>query len=94
MVERVGLTRQISLDELKGQCRGEKDSKIKEASNIAKRGILSIERWVKEWKESGYECLILRQCERYRPRRADGKTQWLGVVLARAGCNGSIEGRN
>ena|GEM_PF-5271463 len=37
MVGRVHLTRQISLDELKGQCRGEKDSKIKEASNIAKR---------------------------------------------------------
>lgn len=94
MVGRVHLTRQVSLDELRGRYRSEKDSRVKErllailhlyegkmvkeVSNIVKRSVRSIERWVREWNESGYEGLTPRFTGGPKPKLAD--SEWDKIV--------------
>lgn len=74
MVGRVHLTKHISLDELRGRYRSEKNPRVKErllavlhlyegktvkeVSKVVKRSVRSIERWVKIWNERGYDGLI------------------------------------
>ena len=94
MVGRVHLTRQVSLDELRGRYRSEKDSRVKErllailhlyegkmvkeVSNIVKRSVRSIERWVREWNESGYEGLTPRFTGGPKPKLTD--SEWDKIV--------------
>ena len=74
MSRKVGLTGRASIDELRGRYRNEKNPRVKErllailhlyegkmvkeVSKIIKRSARSIERWVREWNEHGYDGLM------------------------------------
>jgi len=94
MVGRVHLTRQVSLDELRGRYRNEKNSRVKErllailhlyegkmvkdVSKIVKRSERSIERWVAEWNGSGYEGLTPRFTGGPKPKLEE--SEWDKIV--------------
>jgi len=94
MVGRVHLTRQVNLDELRGRYRSEKNTRVKErllailhlyegktvneVSTIVERSVRSIERWLKEWNEKGYDGLIPRFTGGPKPKLAD--SEWDKIV--------------
>jgi len=94
MVGRVHLTRQVSLDELRGRYRNEKNYRVKErllailhlyegkmvkdVSKIVKRSERSIERWVAEWNGSGYEGLTPRFTGGPKPKLEE--SEWDKIV--------------
>ncbi len=94
MVGRVHLTMHVSLDELRSHYRNEKDSRVKErllailhlyegkmvkeVSMVVKRSVRSIERWVREWNEKGYDGLTPRFTGGPKPKLAD--SEWDKIV--------------
>jgi putative transposase len=94
MVGRVHLTEQVSFDELRRRYRNEKNSRVeerllsilhlyegkmvKEVSKTVKRSERSIERWVVEWNENGYDGLIPRFRGGPKPKLED--SEWDKVV--------------
>ena len=80
--------RRVSLGELRGRYRSEKDSKVKERllailhlhegkmvkdfSDIVERSARSMERWSMGWNEKGYEGLTPRFTGRPNPKLPDG----------------------
>lgn len=94
MVGRVHLTRRVSLGELRGKYRSEKDTRVKErllailhlhegkmvkeVSDMVERSARSIERWIKGWNEKGYEGLVPHFTGGPKPKLPDG--EWDRIV--------------
>jgi len=94
MVGKVHLTKQVSVDELRGRYRSEKDSRVKErllailhlyegkmvkeVSTVVKRSIRSIERWVRQWNEKGYDGLTPRFTGGPKPKLST--SEWDKIV--------------